>query len=153
MTFNPINYMNAAAVFLLAVPVLLAERCGVRGIRENVSELHFFLERASLLLSCVFMVLPLNLTHLEFGYPAGIYAVIAAAVMLLCLIVNDAALLFMLKKGRTRIPAVISVIAVSVVFLMNGAVLRHPLLLLSGAVYFVTSLNHVLLDTESEDPA
>ena len=44
-----------------------------------------------------------------------------------------------------------AVIFSSILFLMNGALLRHILLLVSGAGWFIMRLNTVLTETEEED--
>jgi hypothetical protein len=57
----------------------------------------------------------------------------------------------MIWKGTGRISLMAAVIFSSILFLMNGALLRHILLLVCGAGWFIMRLNTVLTETEEED--
>ncbi len=147
MTFNWITVLNAAVTCLLVLPGALA--C-LGGFRFEKYRLHPALTAAAFL-TFALMILPLNVTGMEFGFPSALIFVITLVFEGTALILNDIIWLLILKKGPGRAALMAAVIIPSAVFLLNGAVLRHPLLLLSAAVLAAAGLYQVLLETEEDD--
>ena len=151
MTFNTINTLNAAVTFLLFLPGVLALIGGFRLTEDTVSAPFAVAEVIAAAVTFLLMALPLNVTHFEFGFPSAELFVITLIAEGIAVVLNDAVWLLLLRKGTSRALLMAAVIIPSAVFLLNGAVLRHPLLFVSAAVLFGCTLYHVLLETEEED--
>ena len=146
MTWNMINPCN-----LIASLVVLASLAAVHHLRKEEVPSFSKAEMILLGLSLILMFVPLTITHLEFGFASANMFIYWMAGTLLCLIGLDAACIFMILKGTGRISLMAACIFSSILFLMNGALLRHVLLLASGAGYFILHLNTVLTETEEEE--
>ena len=146
MTWNMINTCN-----LIASLVVLASLAAVHHLRKEEVPSFSKAEMILLGLSLILMFVPLTITHLEFGFASANMFIYWMAGTLLCLIGLDAACIFMILKGTGRISLMAACIFSSILFLMNGALLRHVLLLACGAGYFILRLNTVLTETEEEE--
>lgn len=146
MTWNMINTCN-----LIASLIVLASLTAVHYLRKDEIPSCSRTEMIMLVLSLILMFVPLTITHLEFGFASAHMFIWWMLGTLLCLIVLDGACIWMIWKGTGRISLMAAVIFSSILFLMNGALLRHILLLVSGAGWFIMRLNTVLTETEEED--
>ncbi|MBQ6490383.1 MAG: hypothetical protein IJI75_14290 [Solobacterium sp.] len=146
MTWNMINTCN-----LIASLVVLASLAAVHHLRKEEVPAFSKAEMILLGLSLILMFVPLTITHLEFGFASANMFVYWMAGTLLCLIGLDAACIFMILRGTGRVSLMAACIFSSILFLMNGALLRHVLLLACGAGYFILRLNTVLTETEEEE--
>ena len=145
MTWNMINTCN-----LIVSIVILASLEAVRHLRKEEFPSYGRAEMILFGLSLILMFVPLTITHFEFGFASAQMFVYWLAGTLLCLIGLDASCILMIMKGTGRVTLMASCIFSSILFLMNGALLRHVLLLASGAGYFILRLNTVLTETEEE---
>ncbi|MCR5449422.1 MAG: hypothetical protein K6F23_08490 [Solobacterium sp.] len=146
MTWNMINTCN-----LIASVVVLASLAAVHHLRSEEIPSYSRAELILLGLSLILMFVPLTITHLEFGFASAHMFVYWMAGTLLCLIGLDTACILMILKGTGRVTLMAVCIFISILFLMNGALLRHILLLASGTGYFILRLNTVLTETEEEE--
>ena len=146
MTWNMINTCN-----LITSLVVLASLAAVHHLRKEEVPSFSKAEMILLGLSLSLMFVPLTITHLECGFASANMFVYWMAGTLLCLIGLDAACIFMILRGTGRVSLMAACIFSSILFLMNGALLRHVLLLACGAGYFILRLNTVLTETEEEE--
>ncbi len=146
MTWNMINTCN-----LIASMIAMASLTAVHHLRKEEVPSFSKAEMILLGLSLVLMFVPLTITHLEFGFASAEMFIYWMAGTLICLIGLDTACILMILKGTGRVGLMAACIFSSILFLMNGALLRHILLLASGAGYFILRLNTVLTETEEEE--
>ena len=146
MTWNMINTCN-----LIASLIVLASLTAVHYLRKDEIPSCSRTEMIMLVLSLIMMFVPLTITHLEFGFASAQMFIYWMAGTLLCLIGLDAACILMILRGTGRATLMAVCIFTSILFLMNGALLRHILLLASGAGFFILRLNTVLTETEEEE--
>ncbi|MBQ1531850.1 MAG: hypothetical protein IIZ57_06910 [Solobacterium sp.] len=145
MTWNMINTCN-----LIVSAVVMASLAAVHHLRNEEIPSYSKTELILLGLSLILMFVPLTITHLEFGFASAQMFIYWMAGTLLCLIGLDAACILMILRGTGRATLMAVCIFTSILFLMNGALLRHILLLASGAGFFILRLNTVLTETEEE---
>lgn len=146
MTWNPINTVNLIVCAILVISEIAVRVFGTKDGRGPITwnGIENILFSASVLL----MIVPLTLTHLEFGFPNAVSGVMWLIVSTAILIMTDICDLFFMFRGAGRISSMIHACAVSILFLMNGTLLRHPLLFLTGALLLTFRMRHVLEETE-----
>lgn len=143
MSFSFINLVNAAAVFLLLLCNLIAWKFGIAGEMQSRSRVVNCLEQIGRYACMALMIVPLIIGHWEFSFAGKSNFVVW--LILTCVLMMFYIVLWFFK--RTEQPIVLLGLAAIPVllFLANGVLLQHWLLL-GAAVLFGTC--HLWIVTE-----
>ncbi len=135
MRFNWINWINMAAVVWLVLINVIVARKGLSDSYNNKHSIVNILEQIGRYGCMVLMILPVFTSGWEFGFGSVVEMLIWISLTILLLAIYS---FFWVKKANGNVFVFYGLALVpTVLFLLNGIILRHPALVVASLVFGV----------------
>lgn len=141
MTFGWINAVNSVAVIWLILINMVAVKRGIAGNMKSVHPTMNLLEQVGRYACIIFMIFPIVINKWEFGFPsvAEMFLWLGATVILLIVY----SVLWIKKKSGGKAVLYGLAIVPAILFLINGILLRHWLLLAFSLLFGICHIQIV----------
>ena len=133
MRFNWINWINMAAVVWLVLINVIVARKGLSDSYNNKHSIVNILEQIGRYGCMVLMILPVFTSGWKFGFDSVVEMLIWISLTILLLAIYS---FFWVKKANGNVFVFYGLALVpTVLFLLNGIILRHPALVVASLVF------------------
>lgn len=144
MSFGWINLVNTISVTCLIVINILAAKKNIAGSFSSKYRLINIFEQVGRYGCMVFMILPLAVQNFEFGFSSSIKMIVWLCLTIVLLLAY--AILWIIKTKSGRVVLFGLAIIPVCLFLINGILLQHILLILFA---FIFGIFHIIIVYEN----